>query len=192
MNEQNTGTLLGVCTECGIAITDEARIGERAPKLKCIDCVRQAEECERAQRVRTHSEAKRNMLLCLIIPALIFAAIAILLSISVPKNTLGIIIFCCLAYLATVLIFWGFDPVCSVFAFFMRGPRLAFGIIFTLDLDGIIFLLVSKLVLWLLGILLSIVSFLFSSALAMLLAPFTFPFALYRALRTPEELDFLL
>ena len=62
---------------------------------------------------------------------------------------------------------------------FIRMP----GVIFTLDLDGIIWLLTVKLLFWVLGILLAILLGLLAVFLGLFLSVCTYPFAIYWAYR---------
>ncbi len=63
------------------------------------------------------------------------------------------------------------------------------GLIFSLDLDGIIWLLTVKLALWILGGLLSIFCFLLAVAICMALSIFVYPFALAKNIKHPELTD---
>lgn len=65
---------------------------------------------------------------------------------------------------------------------FVRMP----GIIFSFSLDGLIFLIVMKVVLFILGILLAIIAFVFATILAMALSIFVYPFALRKNIKEIE------
>lgn len=60
------------------------------------------------------------------------------------------------------------------------------GLIYTLDLDGIIWLLTVKLAFWIIGILISIVCFLIAITLSLALSVFVYPFALVKSFKKPE------
>lgn len=60
------------------------------------------------------------------------------------------------------------------------------GLIFTLDLDGIVWLLTVKLMFWILGAMISICCFILATALSLVVSPFVYPFALTKSLRHPE------
>ena len=67
------------------------------------------------------------------------------------------------------------DMVGGVFSWgFVQMP----GLIFTLDLDGIIWLLTVKLIFWILGIVLAILCGLLALALGLIVSPFVYPFAI--------------
>lgn len=69
---------------------------------------------------------------------------------------------------------WISDVFMEVASWSIKMP----GIIFTLDADGLKFLIVMKIALWLLGIAISIATFLLAVALSAFFAIFTFPFLL--------------
>ena len=60
------------------------------------------------------------------------------------------------------------------------------GLIFTLDLDGIIWLLTVKLLFWILGILLAILCTILAVSLGLILSIFVYPFALSKNIRGIE------
>ena len=66
---------------------------------------------------------------------------------------------------------------------FVRFP----GLIFTLDLDGIIWLITVKLLFWVLGLLIAILFGILAIALGLLLSVFVYPFALVKNIRNGEE-----
>ena len=60
------------------------------------------------------------------------------------------------------------------------------GVIFTLDLDGIIWLLTVKLLFWILGIVLAILCGILGFIVASVVSVFVYPFALVKNIRHPE------
>ena len=65
---------------------------------------------------------------------------------------------------------------------FVRMP----GLIFTLDLDGIIWLLTVKLLFWILGIVLAILCGALAIVLGLVVSLFVYPFALYKSINDPD------
>lgn len=59
------------------------------------------------------------------------------------------------------------------------------GLIFSLDLDGIIWLLTVKLLFWIIGFVLSITFLTMGVALGMVLSVFIYPFALRNSYKNP-------
>ena len=78
------------------------------------------------------------------------------------------------------------EMVVEIFSWgFVRMP----GLIFTLDLDGIIWLLTVKLLFWVLGILLALLCGILAVVLGAFVSVFVYPFALYKAYRGKEMVD---
>ena len=76
------------------------------------------------------------------------------------------------------------EMIAEIFSWgFVRFP----GLIFTLDLDGIIWLITVKLLFWVLGFLLAILFGILAIALGLLLSVFVYPFALVKNIRNGEE-----
>lgn len=68
---------------------------------------------------------------------------------------------------------------------FVRMP----GLIFTLDLDGIIWLLTVKLLFWILGFALGLFLGILAIVLGLAVSVFVYPFALYKSYKHPEDID---
>ena len=79
------------------------------------------------------------------------------------------------------------DMVLEIFSWgFVRMP----GLIFTLDLDGIIWLLTVKLAFWILGILLALLFGILGVLLGAALSIFVYPYAIIKNLNSnPEEVE---
>ena len=76
------------------------------------------------------------------------------------------------------------EMIAEIFSWgFVRFP----GLIFTLDLDGIIWLLAVKLLFWVIGFLLAALFGLLAIALGLLLSVVVYPFALGKNIRNGEE-----
>ena len=96
---------------------------------------------------------------------------------------LGIVIcfpICTFTFLSCLILGNNFigEMVLEIFSWgFVRMP----GLIFTLDLDGIIWLLTVKLLFWVLGILLALLCGLLGVVLGAVLSVVVYPFALHRA-----------
>ena len=75
------------------------------------------------------------------------------------------------------------DMVGTVFSWgFVQMP----GLIFTLDLDGIIWLLTVKLIFWIIGIILAILCGLLALTLGLVISLFVYPFAIYKNVKARE------
>lgn len=76
------------------------------------------------------------------------------------------------------------EMIAEIFSWgFVKMP----GVIFELDLDGIIWLLTVKLLFWVLGILLALLCGLLAVLLGAVVSVFVYPFALYKAYRGANE-----
>ena len=76
------------------------------------------------------------------------------------------------------------DMIAEIFSWgFVRFP----GLIFTLDLDGIIWLITVKLLFWVLGLLIAILFGILAIALGLLISLVVYPFALVKNIRNGEE-----
>ncbi len=196
---QDGRQLLGVCTVCGAAIYAEAELGERTPRVKCRRCVdrlaaeqRRNEQAKQKEKKRSIAQAKAAARKTLIIPAVVFAVIACIVCVLDSRYIWQTILGTVLLYLTTVQLLWAADPVASVMFFFLRAPKFTFGLIFELSIEGILWLIIVKLALWILGIVLSVLMFLLGLVISAALSVFAFPFHLVRAIRSPEEIEFLL
>ena len=76
------------------------------------------------------------------------------------------------------------DMIAEIFSWgFVRFP----GLIFTLNLDGIIWLITVKLLFWVLGLLIAILFGILAIALGLLISLVVYPFALVKNIRNGEE-----
>ena len=92
---------------------------------------------------------------------------------------LGILSFALISCLILNNNFLG-DMMLSVFSWgFVQMP----GLIFTLDLDGIIWLLTVKLLFWILGLVLALICGALAVVLGLLLSVFVYPFAIYKSIK---------
>lgn len=109
----------------------------------------------------------------------------ILFIIGIPMNQIGY--FSILAVLGFTLVsclildnnFLG-DMILEIFSWgFVKMP----GLIFTLDLDGIIWLLTVKLLFWILGLVLAVLCGALAIALGLVMSIIVYPFALCKDIR---------
>lgn len=206
--------ILGFCTECGKVV----RLGEESEnsvKLVCKSCeehqrkereqrradaLKQAAETKRRAREQKAREDylaaapfKRRTVIASIVAGIIAAVVLILGIVGMVNNPTNLGMTILGAVLVTVALFtWVFQlfwdgwvrSVTLAGAISLRLP----GIIFTMDLDGLIFLVVMKVLLWLLSALVAIAGFLITSVVAMIISPFTFIPHLFRIKRCDEDI----
>ena len=191
--------VLAVCEICNRPIYEGNEIvrhhfSRNRLTVYCSDCEQKRKEKE-AQLKRNFS-AKRRKLSFILGP---LAAVAVLVIAivaggfsSIPYIFLSVIgsiaaftlVSCCLlsnnfiGEMVATIASWGF----------VRMP----GLIFSLDLDGIIWFLTVKLALFLLGILLGIVFLILGLALGGVCSVFVYPYAIRKNVTRPEEVDDIL
>lgn len=194
--------MLGVCKDCGRTVYE----GEEAttePALVCRKCAerkkqeakRAADEAEKQKRAaeqakldETHKIRNRGLIWAGIIIGVIII-LGIVGLVKDPTNvgyTLGgMAIILVFGYTFVAQLFW--DGVVADITFF--GGKIVGmpGVIFSLDLDGVIFLVVVKILFAIIKFIIWLATFLAAAVVAMIISPFTFFFAL-RKLNRGEEL----
>ena len=97
-------------------------------------------------------------------------------------GVLGILVFGLISCLILKNNFVG-DMMAEVFSWgFVRLP----GLIFTLDLDGIIWLLTVKLLFWILGFILAALCGILALVLGLVVSIFVYPYALVKNIKEPD------
>lgn len=179
--------IIGTCTSCGRVIYEgEGESGENG-KLVCRSCAdkqRQAAE-ENKRRIEASKHAQtadlvksrnRGLIWGGVAAAVVFVLCIVALCTGNPQDrgsiALGGVIMCICGFCTVSQLFWD-GAVASVA---MVGGKLVGmpGIIFSLDLDGIIFLVVMKILFAMLRMAIFIITFLFFVLLAAVISPFTF------------------
>ncbi len=89
-------------------------------------------------------------------------------------------------FTAVSQLFWG-EIIADTFFFFCRSFKAPFGFIFELSLDGILWLLTVKLLLWIFFGLLSIAFFLLGLVVTIVMSYFVFPFALGKQINSVKN-----
>ena len=76
------------------------------------------------------------------------------------------------------------DMVCGISSWgFIKLP----GLIFSLDLDGIIWFITVKLAFWILGFIFSVVCFFLAIGVGLVVSVFVYPFAIHKNFVSPEK-----
>lgn len=160
--------------------------------IYCNECAEIVAKDERrttcASALRDHNKMMRRSLIwgsiagAAILALFLAASLTNLQEIETTVGgAIGISIFCGYAVFAFVTqMIWG-ESVLSLFMFFLRSFTMP-GVIFTLDLDGLIFLLLVKIGGAILSVLLSVIVFLLGLIITPLYAAIIFPFALLKRL----------
>lgn len=128
-----------------------------------------------------NTETKNTLVKSFIFAALGLIAILIILLFATEFSWITIVLPI-LTFTMIAQLFWdGF--IVDSFLFFCRSFSSPFGLIFELSLDGIIWLLTVKLVLWIICGLLSAVFFIIGVIFNLIASAVTFPFALIRVIK---------
>lgn len=212
---QETKPVLAVCECCNKPIYDGAEINrveetvlikhgktrhrERRQKILCKECneIRLQKEKEENERKKQEQEKKlkKRRIHSFIWPGLCFALFLIfsILSFSGGFQILGIsfLIAAFLSYFFLSVMILNNTFITEMWAEiaswgFVKLP----GIIFEFSPDGFAFLIAMKVIFWILGIVLAILSISLATVVAMVLSIFVYPFALRRNLKgivTEEE-----
>ncbi len=195
-----TAPVLGVCENCKKAITDSDDYiitrhshGRSSSTTGC-----RCKACDERIKKKQHDNAVSYGVKCRIrsfvwsgIITAVVLAIALIVTISRQMETeviigstiASILLFPFLSCLFLKNNFVG-DMVLSIASWgFVKFP----GLIFSLDLDGIIWLLTVKLAFWIIGIMLAVVAFSIAIALGLIVSVFVYPYAITKSFKHPEK-----
>lgn len=184
--------VLGVCESCNIPIYEAKEIVRKTHHIYCKDCESKMITQVKQNRInKSISKRKKSFWVGGIISGL-WIAMTIYVGISegdnsfiLPNVILGIVVF---TFISCFILQNNFirEMTLSIFSFgFVKMP----GLIFTLDLDGIIWLITVKLFLWLLGIFLACLFGLIAVFIGAILSVFVYPFAIAKNFKYPELID---
>ncbi len=192
--------VFGNCEKCKRPIykKEELVIKHSGPRhlstqhIYCIQCEQKAKaEHVRRMRETAISRRKKSFILGGLAAAVV---LAILIATGVFKHpqliALGIVAPISTFTLISCLLFSNNfigDMIVGIASRSIHMP----GVIFSLNLEGIIWLLTVKLGLFLLSVLISIALFLLAVGLGLVISIFVYPFALAKNINRPEESDFL-
>lgn len=168
--------IVGYCTACKKMIkqTDQYTVVNDGRGIRCAACEL------REKRLSLLQEIKMKKISLIVGAAVGVAVLAGLLAILLSRMdslilTLLISLVCGLAaFTFTAQLFWS-DFLQGIFLFFFKTFRFP-GLIFTLDLEGIVWFICVKLLFAILGFVLSSLIFLFGLAFSMAVSLVSFPF----------------
>ena len=193
--------VLAVCEQCNKPIYNGAEIVRktihhgRSPSTTKILC----KACDEKNKKMAYDNAVANGLLqrkrsflwgglltaVAVVIALIIASSANLQTGAIIGATAGALLF--FPFLSCLFLQNNFigDLFGGISSWSIRMP----GLIFSLDLEGIVWLLTVKLALWILGGLISIFCFLLAIAVCLVFSVFVYPFAIVKNFKHPELTD---
>ena len=189
--------VLAVCEQCNRPIFNGSEIVRKrigfgdSTKVLCKDCdtrnkkQQYAESVQYGESQRKKSFVKGGIYSGLITLFLLFSVLADA-STSTTENiitaiVLGILFF---PFLSCLYLHNNFimDMVSGIATWSIRFP----GLIFSFDLDGIIWFIAVKLLFWVLGVLIGIGCFILAIIMGLIVSPFVYPFALRKSFKHPE------
>ena len=204
VEEMNSTKALGFCTSCGITVTEE-NLGEVNPKVICSKCLENKKEAQRkeireekarAEAAKRHEDHNRSRMRfkrnASIITGICIGLAALIASIICFDNKgTGVVAGIVLGYMSfafTAQMF--FDGVVRNIFLDMAEKSIHFpGLIFTFDIDGILWLISMKILFGILGFLGAILFALLGFVIAFVCAPFVYPFSLGSQNKAIRECD---
>lgn len=202
--------IVGVCTVCGRALfegeallvnqktvcktcAEQIRLQEKRKKeeeeRKRAEAEKQAQQQEWARRAKIRHDRNKGLIWAGVISAALLIIFVVSIITAGGKDLLaeigGTAVLTVLAFTFVSQMFWdGAVKTCCLGGGFI--PNMP-GVIFTLDLDGVIFLIVVKLLFAFIKLLFFLVTVLACAIAAILISPFTFVPALIRVSRKGVE-----
>lgn len=197
--EKNNLIPIGFCKECGVTIT-EANVGKTEPVVLCKKCVteldarakraaaeekriNEAIEAEKEKELNARrSKQKHHRTLAAVIGGIVSALFLLIAVIGLISDfSTGMLFFTLIGtYVVFAFVFCLFydcivqDVVLDWFDKSIHWP----GLIFTFDLDGILWLIGMRILFFVLGVIFGIITGAIGIMLGLLFAPFAFPFVI--------------
>ncbi|MBQ8880535.1 MAG: helix-turn-helix domain-containing protein [Clostridia bacterium] len=198
---KSTPETIGYCKVCGIAVTG-GNLGVREPVVKCKNCLeaeRIAERRQKEKKAREEAERrkqevkereraiyvieakrKKSLIVASIITGIYLIAFIYVLATQLDPSYIisGIILgYAIFSFVASLF----YDtPVINVIEYMCTASIKWPGLIFTWDLDGILWLIGMKLLFAALGFIFGLFCAALGLALGLLIAPFVFPYVLHK------------
>lgn len=167
--------LSGVCAYCGKALYREKEIAIKEPKTVCVSCAAHAKETIKEKQ----TEERKNFKKVMIKPGIIVSIVALIAVIfgfvsGTGATALLYIPLAALIWLPIPQIFWDDGPIPDIFDAICCKTISMPGVIFELDIDGILWAIAVKCLLSVLSVLLGALLFVFGYLICMIVAPFSF------------------
>ena len=168
--------VLAVCEDCNKPIYDGNDVVRRTEHhgktaVKVIYCSVCAKKRDREQARRDLSEAQTAKKRAIGWGIVFAVIVGVVFGVFTPVHFWSILLAAC-TFCLTSCIFLDESFVGEMWSDMISWSFHAPGVIFTLDLDGIAWLIAVKLLFWIIGALFAIAAFLFGTAVGMVLAPF--------------------
>lgn len=190
--------VLAVCERCNKPIYDGADIvrfpqGEKGPRVVCKDCDRKQRDAKKSAAIaHSANQRKKSYIWSGIITALLLIASIASSQYFDVGTTLGLCGVSLLFFPFVSCLFLKNNFVGDLFIDVLSWGFVKFpGLIFELDLDGIIWLLTVKLVFWILGFILAFACGVLALILCLVVSVFVYPFALHKSIVYPEKTELI-
>ena len=205
LQSEPTEKPIGYCVDCGIIVTDK-NLGCQSPVVVCDKCQKkrkdiyegliQEEHASIASELKEFTrKKKRSIIWGSIFAAAVLAAFLAGIILSGTKDVGIIALLTGIAVVATYgayafvgELYFGGGIVLEILDFFLTSPIKLPGIIFGLDMDGLIFFFVLKVLFAILGFLLGVAMLSAGVLIGMIVSTIAFPISMSKANREIEEL----
>lgn len=190
----DTTEVIGFCTECGASVT-EATLGLKEPKIICKKCMDANARGEKATRSRMRARRNASIITGLIVGGALLAFYLGMFG-DGPGIAVDIGVSIWIAYSAfafTAQMFFDGAVRNVLFDIAEKSIHLP-GLIFEWSFDGIIWLIGMKILFWLLGVIAGILFAILGFFIALIIAPFVYPFSLVRQnadIKNADDSDFI-
>jgi len=195
---QQAKPMLALCSQCKKPIYESKdvvtkRIGRGGQTYICRSCDEKNKERARVQAIE-HSASQRRK--SYVWGGILGAVVLAVLLVVMFSQKLGsafiaaVVVGPILTYTFVSCLFLKNNFIGDMFLSISSWGFVKFpGLIFSLDLDGIIWLLTVKLALWILGLVLGVLAIMLALTMCMPISLFVYPFALKKSIRSPEKTD---
>lgn len=189
---------IGYCVDCGIVVTQK-NLGCQLPRVVCDRCqekrkaIYEEQKQEEIASVESElkgfeSKKKKSIIWGSIFAAFVLAAFLAGIILSGTKDAGKIALWTGVAVVATYgayalvgELYFGGGIVLDILEFFIASPIKLPGIIFGLDMDGLIFFVVVKVLFAILGFLFGLAMFVAGVLVGMIVSTIAFPISMSKA-----------
>ena len=192
--KEPTKPVLAVCEKCNKPIYDGSKIVRTGERVYCRDCDTKMRKEALANKIAYGEKQRVKSFVWSGIWTTIILILTIFTVVTDAEKDVG-------SRISSVIVSLLFFPFFSCLYLknnfvgdmfsaiaewgFVKWPTL----IFTLDLDGIVWLLTVKLIFFVLGIILAIATIFLALVISLIVSPFVYPFALINNFRHPENTE---
>jgi len=181
-------------------VSGHTRTTKNYDEIVCEDCYNKEQEkraeLEKNRKENLKRQMKKRRVVSIVIMSLVFIFFLIIGIIGIANSNgnkdtvIGGVFFICLGIFGSLFagsLILGNNFIGDLWLTVSSWGFVKFpGIIFTLDLGGLKFLIFCKVLFWILGIIIALIAEIFATALCLVLSVISYPIALYRNLKGIE------